>query len=95
MTGLTTPPIRPFPGPCTAVRSEDPAVYDRAAGAVFSPDDAEAERLCGRLDARLGFNHEAWTALVEHSRFSNDGWSDVSCPEAFHRETAFNPLQAT
>lgn len=43
MTGLTTPPVHPFPDPCAAVRSEDPAVY--GAGADPDPAVAEAERL--------------------------------------------------
>ena len=46
MTDPTTMPLASaFAGPPPAVRSEDPAVYDGAAGAVFSPDVAEAERL--------------------------------------------------
>ena len=43
MIGLTTSLIRPFPGPCAAVRFEDPAVY--GAGAVSFPHSTEAERL--------------------------------------------------
>ena len=45
MTGLTTSPIRPFPGPCAAVRSEEPAVYGAGAGAIPFPEATEAERL--------------------------------------------------
>ena len=45
MTDPTTMPLASaFAGPPTAVRSEEPAVYDGAAGAVPSPDVAEAER---------------------------------------------------
>ena len=45
MTDPTTPPFHPCPGPCAAVRSEDPAVY----GAGAAPESSEAERL-DRLD---------------------------------------------
>ncbi len=41
MTDLTTPSLRPFPGPCAARHCEAPAVYDAGAG----PEAAEAERL--------------------------------------------------
>ena len=43
-----------------------------------------AERFCDRRNARLGFGRKAWTALVEHSKRSNVGWSDVDYPETLH-----------
>ena len=44
MTDPTTLSLHPFPGPCAAVRSEDPAVYG-APGAASAPKPADAELL--------------------------------------------------
>lgn len=33
----------------------------------------DAERLCDRLNARLGLDRRAWTALVAHSRHTDVG----------------------
>ena len=34
---------------------------------------ADAERLCDQLNAQLGLDHDAWTALVSRSMRSNTG----------------------
>ena len=52
MSGPPTSPIRSFPGPCAAVRSEDPAVYgDRIARA--SPAALASHELLALLGVRL------------------------------------------
>ena len=68
MTDLTTPSLRPLTGPCAARHCEAPAVYGPEAG----PEAAEAERLCDRLNARLGLDRRAWTALAERSGLRGD-----------------------
>ena len=56
MTDLTTPALRPFTGPTALV--------------ALTLDDAE--RLCDRLNARLGLDRRAWTALAERSGLRGD-----------------------
>ena len=56
----------------------------------------DADRLCDRLNARLGLDHQAWTALVEHSRRSNAGWNDVNCLKScIEKPHSFAPIHST
>ena len=69
------------PQPIRLVFADVPGYVPTALVALTLED---AERFCDCLNARLGLDREAWTALVEHSRRSNAGWSDCSCLEILH-----------